>query len=84
MVRLQWGLYLFVPSLEALKKIAEAPPATGAGEAERGRKIIERLQALPEREAALAWKTCIEDFSQRDPAEQGDGPGGLGGDPQIS
>ena len=74
LVRLQWGLYLFVPSLEALKTIAEAPPAWGAGEAERGRDIIERLQALPEREAALAWKTCIEDFSQRDPAEHGDGP----------
>jgi len=74
LVRLQWGLYLFAPSLPALRKIAEEPAAAQAGEAERGREIVARLQALPERDAALAWKTCIEDFKARDPAEKGDGP----------
>ena len=69
-VRLEWGAYLFTPSIHALgtlKKAAEdgdslpAPPWSS----QDGRKLIEGLQTLEcERgaaEAAVAWKSVLED-----------------------
>jgi Dyp-type peroxidase family len=86
-IALQWGVYLFVPSMAAIRAIVEAPQdleqareAAETRQAEKGRKIIARLleQAAggPDgrRIAAVGWKTCLEDFTSKDPGEQGDGP----------
>ncbi|MGH6782442.1 MAG: hypothetical protein ACREB5_10080, partial [Sphingomonadaceae bacterium] len=71
LVELQWGLYLFVPSIAAIRKIAEggARPETRQGEA-----IIKRIEALPEADQFTAWRVCLEDFYAKDPGKKGDGP----------
>ncbi len=74
-VGLEWGLYLFVPSKAALSKIAETDPdPERIGEADRGEAIIAGLTGLPEDTGRLAWKTYLEDFSTKDPAERCDTP----------
>jgi len=74
-VSLQWGMYLFVPSLPAIDLMARGwNDAGNEAELEQGRRVIERLLALPEADQAPRWKTCIEDFMSKDPAERGDAP----------
>ena len=70
-VQLEWGAYLFAPSLsalEALRVIASAPKAAPALVVE-GEQIIAGLQQLEQtrsRQAALdAWKELLEDSSAR-------------------
>jgi Dyp-type peroxidase family len=87
-VELQWGTYLFVPSIDALKALAAGIPAP-ATRAEAGnpalRKpdgatIVASLLALAaqgeegRRAAAAAWKTHLEDFGEKDPGEKARGP----------
>lgn len=68
LVRLEWGMYLFAPSLQALRQLAQrasqAGPARGwsveRGEAEIAR--LRRIEATAGTEAAFtAWKAAIED-----------------------
>lgn len=66
-VCLEWGVYLFVPSLKALAKLAAAPPETVDTEAMEGAEIIGKILTLPKLNQALAWKTCFEDIVARDP-----------------
>ena len=86
-VKLQWGAYLFVPSMTAIRRIAALEPDAqalrAAAELElarRGETIVAKLQALaadgPQGRVAAAagWKTCLEDFGSKDPGERGDGP----------
>ena len=86
-VELKWGAYLFVPSMAAIRHLAEGLPdeaaaraAVAAAEAERGRPIVADLiakaaQGEAGRHAAAAgWKTAIEDFSAKDPAEKAIAP----------
>lgn len=65
LVRLEWGQYLFVPSISALKWLATQPPAQAVPwTADAGRARIAALQALEAKcpHAALAaWKVEIED-----------------------
>ena len=73
-VRLEWGLYLFAPSLQAIAKIAETPPVrSDAKRINRGQEIIDRLKKLPVEAAALGWKAVLEDFTSKDP-DEGDAP----------
>ncbi|HEY0013159.1 MAG TPA: hypothetical protein VGB79_09950 [Allosphingosinicella sp.] len=67
LVKLQWGAYLFVPSLAGLDMIAEERPATPSGLALEGAAIVARIEALPRQSQALAWKTVFEDLVARDP-----------------
>ena len=70
-VRLEWGAYLFAPSLsalEALRNIASAPKAAPALVVEGEQIITGLLQLEPtqSRQAALdAWKEVLEDSSAR-------------------
>ena len=88
-VELQWGLYLFAPSLEAIRMIAEdsetwlqPQPQDDLrivyDEVKHGEAIIAGLERLKSEgklwEAALGWKTYLEDLSAKDPSQQGDGP----------
>lgn len=85
-VELQWGTYLFVPSLDALKVIATGIPAPAAepGNPALGRpdgeKVVASLLAVAaqgedgRRAAAAAWKTHIEDFGEKDPGEKAVAP----------
>ena len=87
-VRLQWGAYLFVPSMAAIGAIAALSPVDGAEkareaelrEARRGERIVARLLALASEgpkgriAAAARWKTYLEDFGEKDPAERAEGP----------
>lgn len=87
-VELQWGTYLFVPSMAAIRQIARPWPiqeeeerADAQGErARNGQRIVERLQALAASgaegriKAAAEWKTYLEDFMSKDPAERAEGP----------
>lgn len=74
-VRLQWGLYLFTPSLKALQKLAQLPPAVCPmhdlpWSAISGEQQIRRLRALEfdqgEAVAAIEWKRVLEDAEARD------------------
>ena len=82
-VELKWGAYLFVPSMAAIRHLAEGLPddaaardAAAAADAARGRALVEELLAKAEqgeegrRAAAAGWKTAIEDFSAKDPGEK--------------
>ncbi|WP_394788054.1 Dyp-type peroxidase, partial [Rhodoferax sp.] len=70
-VELQWGVYLFVPSLDSLDYLLEQAQAAAAGRTAlpwsvaKGAVEITRLRALEAaqgREAgALAWKAALED-----------------------
>lgn len=74
-VTLQWGMYLFLPSLSAIELMVRGwNGAADNAELEQGRRIVERLRALPEAEQAARWKACMEDITSRDPAERGDAP----------
>ncbi len=71
LVRLEWGMYLFTPSLatlEAFEKRAEELGAKRATvewpwSADRGRAAIDRLQALAgeTEDRVAAWKAALED-----------------------
>jgi Dyp-type peroxidase family len=87
LVRLQWGTYLFVPSMAAIRKIASGLRSeqdlrkdAEVELVEKGKRIIARLDALADQgaegksAAAAGWKACLEDFGSKDPAERGDGP----------
>lgn len=70
LVRLEWGMYLFTPSLTALRMLEERAAAAGdrvatlwsidAGEREIGRlREVERQEGAVA--AAMAWKAVLED-----------------------
>jgi hypothetical protein len=66
-VQLRWGLYLFMPSREGLRKIlARVSVAAASASIERGQRILEQLEALaisdPD-EARDSWRTLLEDPS---------------------
>lgn len=71
LVRLEWGMYLFTPSLAALaaleRRAGELATASAQAEwpwsADRGRVAIDRLQALDgdEHDRVAAWKAALED-----------------------
>lgn len=69
-VRLEWGLYLFTPSISALRALAERARGAGAQFAkswseEAGEQAIARLRGIEASEglqaAFAAWKSAIED-----------------------
>lgn len=69
-VRLEWGAYLFVPSLSALKRLGAEAAAVSAvpapvWSADRGLRHIEALEARQvaegEEAARLGWKALLED-----------------------
>jgi Dyp-type peroxidase family len=72
LVTLEWGMYLFVPSLTTIASWAVLPATVSAADplVERGRAVIARIASLPPGEQALAWTMCIEDFIARDPDER--------------
>lgn len=77
LVTLEWGMYLFVPSLTVIEDwatpVAAPTPAAAADPLVRqGNEVIARIRALPPGEQGLAWTMCIEDFTSRDPDERGE------------
>jgi Dyp-type peroxidase family len=69
-VELQWGLYLFVPSLPVLHRIAGlAQPHREPDEAAAGKEIIDRLLPMTGEEAVAAWKRYLEDPMAREDGE---------------
>lgn len=77
LVALEWGMYLFVPSLTVIedwaKPVARPPSAVASAPlVAKGLEVIARIGALPEAEQGLAWTMCLEDFISRDPDERGD------------
>lgn len=87
-VELEWGAYLFVPSMAAIETIASMRDAgeaerwkADAAAAERGEPIVQRLLAMEagggengRAAAAAAWKATLEDFGSKDPAEKARAP----------
>jgi hypothetical protein len=69
LVRLEWGMYLFTPSLSALRKLAQlagsseaVPPLAPAWSVEEGKAKIDELLLIEDRDAAItAWKAALED-----------------------
>lgn len=71
--QLEWGMYLFAPSLSVLRRlrtvaatrVAVAPAASVPWQADRGRKLIAALAQVETDEgrdsAKAAWKAAIED-----------------------
>ena len=80
-VTLEWGTYLFVPSLAALRRLTTAPqgPAS-AGESgpgpdeveqvEQGKALIEWLDSLDGEEAKTEWKVALEDRPKSFPRDR--------------
>jgi len=87
-VELEWGTYLFVPSMAAIKRIGSISPVDAqaqrararANETRRGERIVARLLELAgegaggRAAAGAQWKAYLEDFGSKDPGERGDGP----------
>ena len=75
-VKLEWGMYMFVPSIDALQKLCEddvnAKPYPQAN-VQRGAKLLEKFKSLDsiesETDARLRWKKLLEDRSARRYAE---------------
>ncbi len=68
-VRLEWGLYLFVPSRVGLAMIAAPKADAGRDWLAEGRATIDRLRALEDRDrdaAAVAWKRLLEENDSLD------------------
>lgn len=74
LVALEWGIYLFVPSVTTIEAWAATPARASAQDSmiSRGHAVIARIASLPEAEQGLAWAMCLEDFTSRDPDERGD------------
>ncbi len=75
-VKLEWGMYMFVPSISGLHKLcatdASARPYPAAN-LQRGGGLLAKFAALdriePPEEAVLRWKKLLEDRSTRRYAE---------------
>ena len=71
-VELQWGAYLYVPSMAALAKLGALQPAPPAQDpADAGKAFIEKLLALeaggaPAEKVIAAWKMHLEDLAAID------------------
>ncbi len=70
-VKLEWGMYLFVPSISSMEKLArykvDAKPYPQAN-VERGKKLINKFRLLDSVEPAsaiLRWTKLLEDRSTR-------------------
>jgi Dyp-type peroxidase family len=61
LVSLEWGLYLFVPSVTGIHRMADLASAPIASQVQRGRAICESLDALQGATAQTAWKAVLED-----------------------
>ncbi len=70
LVRLEWGMYLLLPSRTALQRLqtlaaSQGPQPVAAWDAVEGEHQIQRLQAVLQQaglaEATLAWKLALED-----------------------
>jgi Dyp-type peroxidase family len=71
-VQVEWGAYLFVPSIPALKQLSEATPAPAPPlwSAEKGELFIQGLLDMHQPgknddEVADRWKRVLEDISSR-------------------
>jgi len=68
--RLDWGAYLFVPSLPVLDKLAAPMPAVASDAAEQGAVIVKTLLALeskfPVEVMRDAWKGYLEDLGSKE------------------
>lgn len=73
-VALQWGAYLFAPSLAAIERIAEIAEARGSAQADDGLvaegaaivdELLAREPALDDEAAIAAWKELLEDAIPR-------------------
>ena len=71
-VRLEWGMYLFVPSIPTLRRLAEAkvapiPPVWSAalGEVYVAKLLQAKAAGAPDAELAAQWKALLEDISSR-------------------
>ena len=68
-VRLEWGLYLFVPSRVGLAVISGPQPASGRDWQREGLATIDALRALESRDrdaAFVAWKRLLEENESLD------------------
>lgn len=67
LTQLQWGMYLFVPSISTIKRLVNPPQLQGHCDVETGEAWITKLQALEKykgAEVALeAWNTVLDDAS---------------------
>ena len=78
LTRLEWGLYLFTPSLSVLRRlhalattaVGIAPAAAVPWQTQRGRRLIAALKQIEAHEgdaaAGAAWKAAIEDPDSTD------------------
>jgi len=66
--QLQWGVYLFVPSLPVLQKIAAPAPSTTQlpFDPEAISKLIDTWQSMEPAKARVAWKACLEDLKAKE------------------
>ncbi|WP_380876319.1 hypothetical protein ACFB49_08160 [Sphingomonas sp. DBB INV C78] len=71
-VSLLWGLYLFAPSRAALASLSTQTRSRAPTVEQRGQEIIDEISALPEEEALLRWKICLQDMDSKDPSERAD------------
>ena len=74
LVRLEWGMYLFAPSISALKALRDRAATVGAGpvglpwSASDGLRLLTRLEAEAEADppcAVALWKAALEDPDER-------------------
>ena len=68
-VQLEWGLYAFMPSLPALRRLLEGDEgmqtASPSEAAQEGEALIHQLQGPLKALGAAGWKQCLEDLVAR-------------------
>ena len=71
-VSLRWGMYLFVPTISALKWMAREPARAaqedaGSAQVRAGARLVQALSAIERKEDSIvAWKGVLEDQVDRD------------------
>lgn len=74
-VQLEWGLYAFAPGKNALLDLISRTQEGDAIQRDcqqvlRGKKVVEQIENLPNKSLRRQeWKTILEDFMTKDPAE---------------
>ena len=77
LTQLCWGAYFFVPSKTALKLMCDPAldaPASNEPSAKKGEDVIAKIEALPPQARDFQWKSILEDFRTKDPAERSTSP----------
>ena len=72
--KLEWGLYLFTPSKSAIETMVSKPIALPDMSVAEGKKILNSISRMDQKQAQEEWKRILEDFLTKDPEKNNVSP----------